>query len=54
MWINNESESLIDISELVKEYWEDVGLKVDMRTGDVDLVETRISTNDHDIAVWFL
>ena len=25
-----------------------------MRTGDVDLVETRISTNDHDIAVWFL
>ena len=54
VWINNESQSLIDISELVKEYWEDVGLKVDMRTGDVDLVETRISTNDHDIAVWFL
>ena len=41
VWVNNESQSLIDITELVKEYWEDIGVKIDRRTGDIETSRQR-------------
>ena len=44
----------VAIGELVAEYWQDVGVKVDPRSYSIDLVGERLGTNDYDIAVWFL
>ena len=49
-----EWPSHVAISELVAEYWGDVGVKVDPRSYNIDLVGERLGTNDYDIAVWFL
>ena len=44
----------VAIGELVAEYWQDVGVKVDPRSYSIDLVGERLGNNDYDIAVWFL
>ena len=49
-----EWPSHVAISELVAEYWQDVGVKVDPRSYNIDLVGERLGTNDYDVAVWFL
>ena len=49
-----EWPSHVAISELVAEYWQDVGVKVDPRSYNIDLVQERMSTNEYDVAVWFL
>ena len=49
-----EWPSHVAISELVAEYWGDVGVKVDPRSYSIDLVGERLGNNDYDIAVWFL
>ena len=54
MLIPLEWPSHVAISELVAEYWGDMGVKVDPRSYNIDLVGERLGTNDYDIAVWFL
>ena len=49
-----EWPSHVAISELVAEYWGDVGVKVDPRSYSIDLVVERLTTNDYDVSVWFL
>ena len=49
-----EWPSHVAISELVAEYWGDVGVKVDPRSYSIDLVGERLGNNDYDVAVWFL
>ncbi len=49
-----EWPSHVAVSELVAEYWGDVGVKVDPRSYSIDLVVERLTTNDYDVSVWFL
>ena len=49
-----EWPSHVAISELVAEYWQDVGIKVDPRSYNIDLVFERVGANEFDVAVWFL
>ena len=49
-----EWPSHVAISELVAEYWQDVGIKTDPRSYNIDLVFERVGANEFDVAVWFL
>ena len=46
-----EWQSVVDINELVVEYWQDVGVKVDWRATDWDLYESPVQANKHDVVV---
>ena len=46
--------ALVEITELVVEYWQEVGVKVDMRAVDQGLSFQRSGANEHDVAVWLL
>lgn len=49
-----EWPSHVAVSELVAEYWNDVGIKTDPRSNNIDLVFERVGANEYDVAVWFL
>lgn len=40
------------VCELVKTYWEDVGVKVNLKTIARELYETRVQASQHDVGVW--
>ena len=44
-------QPVVDITELVAEYWQDVGVKVDWRATDFDLYEGHVNANQHDVVV---
>jgi ABC-type transport system substrate-binding protein len=47
-----EEPTQIDALELVRTYWEDVGVKMDLNTIDRSLFYTRKEANKHDANVW--
>ncbi|MEQ7010752.1 ABC transporter substrate-binding protein [Actinopolymorpha sp. B17G11] len=47
-----EEPTQIDALELVRSYWEDVGVKMDLHTIDRSLFYTRKEANKHDASVW--
>lgn len=40
------------VMELVKQYWQNVGIHIDVRSEDVSLLYTRKDANQHDAVVW--
>lgn len=40
------------VHELVKEYWEALGVKVELKEVSTEVYRTRTLQNDHDLAVW--
>ncbi|MBN2499325.1 MAG: ABC transporter substrate-binding protein [Anaerolineales bacterium] len=40
------------MQELIKSYWEDVGIRVELKEVSSEAYRTRIITNDHDVANW--
>jgi len=50
MQYNQEFDSTV--FELVKEYWEAVGMQVELRAIERSLYSTRIEANEHDLGVW--
>jgi peptide/nickel transport system substrate-binding protein len=42
----------IDISQLVKKYWNDVGVKTEVRVIERSLFYTRKAAGEHDVATW--
>lgn len=44
----------IDVIEMIKSYWEKLGLKVAINTMERSLYVTRLDANEHDICIWNL
>ena len=47
-----DSAGMIDALELIKRYWADVGIDMQVRPEDRSLYQTRIAAGQHDATVW--
>jgi len=45
---------VMDVSELVKEYWEDVGVKTNLEMRERSFYTTRIVASEYDVCVWHI
>ena len=44
----------VEVSELVKEYWEAVGVKTDLQLREPSYYRTRLSLSENDVSVWHI
>lgn len=44
----------VSVAELVSQYWQDIGIKANVRTMERSLFFTRVAAADYDVAVWSL
>jgi peptide/nickel transport system substrate-binding protein len=50
--VASAQQARIDAMELVRQYWEEVGVQTNVRTMDRSLLYTRKDTNQHDAVIW--
>jgi peptide/nickel transport system substrate-binding protein len=43
---------LVDVEEMIKEYWGEVGIDVDVQAVERSLYQNRTSTDEHDALMW--
>lgn len=48
------TEAVVDTAalELVRDYWRQVGIQVELQVADRSLVDTRVAANEHDATTW--
>jgi len=51
--IHADRQNHIDVLTLVKKYWEDVGVKLELKIEEATLVGQRRSANEYDLYPWF-